>query len=180
MLIVCIFIKTTSCERYTISLITISSIVPAFKCTVVQWAFFCILYHQTSFSKMKVFQNPPGCVRCNFLNIRLTDSMITKIHVRSTVFGGELFLISKCTVPLSLFADPERILRRLYVFAEEPCKSTTTTSEPCSPVFKEAQPRPSEAINQGINHSRALKFKISHKQLEFVSVCIWTVHYLLL
>ena len=49
-----------------------------------------------------------------------------------------------CTVPLSLFADPERILRRFYVFAEEPCKSTITTNEPCSPVFKEAQPRPSE------------------------------------
>ena len=44
----------------------------------------------------------------------------------------------------SLFADPERILRRFYVFAEDPCKSTITTSEPCSPVFKEAQPRPSE------------------------------------
>ena len=55
--------------------------------------------------------------------------------------------LSFCTVPLSLFADPERILRRLYVFAEEPCKSTTTTSEPCSPVFKEAQPRPSEHSN---------------------------------
>ena len=52
-----------------------------------------------------------------------------------------------CTVSLSLFADPERILRRLYVFAEEPCKSTTTTSEPCSPVFKEVQPRPSEHSN---------------------------------
>ena len=52
-----------------------------------------------------------------------------------------------CTVPLSLFADPERILRRLYVFAEEPCKSTNATSEPCSPVFKEAQPRPSEHSN---------------------------------
>ena len=38
----------------------------------------------------------------------------------------------------------EQILRRLYVFAEEPCKSTTTTSEPYSPVFKEVQPRPSE------------------------------------
>ena len=47
-------------------------------------------------------------------------------------------------VSLSLFADPERILRRFYVFTEEPCKSTITTSEPCSPVFKEAQPRPSE------------------------------------
>ena len=45
---------------------------------------------------------------------------------------------------LSLFVDPERILRRLYLFAEEPCKSTITTSEPCSPVFKEAQPRPSK------------------------------------
>ena len=49
-----------------------------------------------------------------------------------------------CTVSLSLFADPEGILRRFYVFAEEPCKSTITTSEPCSPVFKEAQPRPSK------------------------------------
>ena len=27
---------------------------------------------------------------------------------------------------------------------EEPCKSTITTNEPCSPVFKEAQPRPSK------------------------------------
>ena len=44
----------------------------------------------------------------------------------------------------SLFAGPERIMRRFYVFAEEPCKSTITTSEPCSPVFKEAQPRPSK------------------------------------
>ena len=51
----------------------------------------------------------------------------------------------KCTVSLSLFADLERILRRFYVFAEEPCKSTITTSEPCSPVFKEAQPRPSNS-----------------------------------
>ena len=68
-------------------------------------------------------------------------------------------------VPFSLFADPERILRRLYIFAEEPCKSTNTTSEPCSPVFKEAQPRPSE-------HSKS---RISHKQLESVSICIWTV-----
>ena len=52
-----------------------------------------------------------------------------------------------CTVPLSLFADPEQILRRLYLFAEEPCKSTTTTSEPCSQVFKEVQPRPSKHSN---------------------------------
>ena len=37
----------------------------------------------------------------------------------------------------------ERILRRFSIFAEEPCKSTITTTEPCSPLFKEAQPRPS-------------------------------------
>ena len=53
-------------------------------------------------------------------------------------------LVRVCTVSLSLFADPERILRRFYIFTEEPCKSTITTSEPCSPVFKEAQPRPSK------------------------------------
>ena len=69
-----------------------------------------------------------------------------------------------CTVPFSLLADPERIPRRLYVFAEEPCKSTNTTSELCSPVFKEAQPRP-----------LSTQFRISHKQLESVSICIWTV-----
>ena len=49
-----------------------------------------------------------------------------------------------CMVSLSLFTDLERILRRFYIFAEEPCKSTITTSEPCSPVFKEVQPRPSK------------------------------------
>ena len=65
-----------------------------------------------------------------------------------------------CTVSLSLFADPERILRRLYVFAEEPCKSTTTTSEPCSPVFKEVQPRPSE-----------------HSQLEFQPFILLEIDY---
>ena len=50
----------------------------------------------------------------------------------------------ECTVSLSLFAGLERILRRFSIFAEEPCKSTITTSEPCSPLFKEAQPRPSK------------------------------------
>ena len=66
------------------------------------------------------------------------------VVVESLVVGRR---VRTCTVPFSLFADPERILRRLYVFAEEPCKSTTTTSEPCSPVFKEVQPRPSEHSN---------------------------------
>ena len=60
-----------------------------------------------------------------------------------------------CTVSLSLFAGPERILRRFYIFAEEPCKSTITTSESCSPVFKEAQPRPSQhsCISQAVIQS---------------------------
>ena len=56
----------------------------------------------------------------------------------------------------SLFAGPERILRRFYVFAEEPCKSTIITSEPCSPVFKEAQPRPSEHSNYNILQTNIL------------------------
>ena len=45
---------------------------------------------------------------------------------------------------MSLFAGPERILRRFSVFAEEQRKSIITATEPCSPVFKEAQPRPSD------------------------------------
>ena len=63
-------------------------------------------------------------------------STIVFVGLRTFTMGEE------CMVSLSLFADLERILRRLYVFVEEPCKSTTTTSEPCSPVFKEVQPRP--------------------------------------
>ena len=54
--------------------------------------------------------------------------------------------VSYCTVSLSLFAGPERILRRFSIFAEEPCKSIITTTEPCNPVFKEAQPRPSWSV----------------------------------
>ena len=72
---------------------------------------------------------------------------INKLQPEVTNADGGKGCISLCTVPFSLFADPERILRRLYVFAEEPCKSTNTTSEPCSPVFKEAQPRPSDSLN---------------------------------
>ena len=34
-------------------------------------------------------------------------------------------------------------LRRFSIFAEEPSKSIITATEPCNPVFKEAQPRPS-------------------------------------
>ena len=51
-----------------------------------------------------------------------------------------------CMVSLGLFAGPERILRRFSIFTEEPCKSIITTTEPCNPVFKEAQPRPSESV----------------------------------
>ena len=46
-------------------------------------------------------------------------------------------------VSLSVFSGPARILRRFSVFTEEPCKSNITTTEPCNPVFKEVQPRPS-------------------------------------
>ena len=63
-----------------------------------------------------------------------------------------------CMVSLSLFADPEGILRRFYVFAEEPCKSTIATSEPCSQIFKEAQPRPSEHSNYNILQTNILNF----------------------
>ena len=88
-------------------------------------------------------------------------------HPKGSLKGlarGGRGLQAHCTVPFSLLADPERIPRRLYIFTEDPCKSTNTTSEPCSPVFKEAQPRPSST-----------QFRISHKQLESVSICIWTV-----
>ena len=77
-------------------------------------------------------------------------------------------------VPLSLFADPERILRRLYVFAEEPCKSTTTTSEPCSPVFKEAQPRPSESIT--LEHSN-LEYYINNLNLYLYVFGLFIIYY---
>ena len=59
-------------------------------------------------------------------------------------------------VSLSLFADPEQILRRFYIFVEEPCKSTIATSEPCSPVLKEAQPRPLEHSDYNISYTNIL------------------------
>ena len=58
-----------------------------------------------------------------------------------------------CTVSLSLFAGLEQILRRFSVFAEEPRKSIIIAIEPCNPVFKEVQPRPSQASN----HSQSVK-----------------------
>ena len=56
-----------------------------------------------------------------------------------------------CTVSLSLFAGPGQILRRFSVFAEEPRKSIITVTEPCNPVFKEAQPRPSKLSSEQIS-----------------------------
>ena len=53
-------------------------------------------------------------------------------------------------VSLSVFVGSERIPRRFFIFAEDPCKSTITTSEPCSPVFKEAQSRP---FTHSLTHS---------------------------
>ena len=84
-------------------------------------------------------------------------STIVLIGLQTFTMGEE------CTVPLSLFADPERILRRLYVFAEEPCKSNTATSEPCSPVFKEAQPRPSSQKN--IEEHSNLEYHVNNLNL---------------
>ena len=54
-------------------------------------------------------------------------------------------------VSLSLFAGPERILRRFSIFAEEPRKSIITAIELCNPVFKEVQPRPSWSVSQSIS-----------------------------
>ena len=71
---------------------------------------------------------------------------ITVLKVTSTIVLWVCELLQwgeECTVSLSLFAGPERILRRFSVFAEEPRKSIITTTDPCNPVFKEAQPRPS-------------------------------------
>ena len=48
----------------------------------------------------------------------------------------------------ALQQEVKQIPRRFYAFAEEPHKSTITTTEPCSPVFKEAQPRPSKPFIQ--------------------------------
>ena len=75
-----------------------------------------------------------------FLELFLTDLVDpSRVSIYKHILGGHMTALSLS----SLFADPERILRRFYVFAEEPSKSAITTSEPCSPVFKEAQPRPS-------------------------------------
>ena len=43
----------------------------------------------------------------------------------------------------------QRFQRRFYAFAGEQCKSTTKTSEPCSPAFKviQARPHPSQEID---------------------------------
>ena len=45
-----------------------------------------------------------------------------------------------------------------YIRLGEPCKSTRAIGEPCNPVFKEAQPRPSkkkQATKQAGKHTEA-------------------------
>ena len=84
---------------------------------------------------------------------------VSVLKVTSTIVLWVYELLQRgeeCTVSLSLFADPERILRRFYVFTEEPCKSISTTSEPCSPVFKEVQPRPWEHSKFNISQTNIL------------------------
>ena len=68
----------------------------------------------------------------------------------------------------SLLAGPERILRRFYIFAEEPCKSIITAIEPCSPVFKEAQPRPSRHTHTQRHRERESFYSQSNWNLNFV------------
>ena len=77
---------------------------------------------------------------------------IAVLKVTSTVvfLGLRTFTTGEEFSLFSLFAGPERILRRFSVFAEEPRKSNITDIEPCSPVFKEAQPRPSNNQNKEI------------------------------
>ena len=80
-------------------------------------------------------------------------------------------------VSLSLFAGPERILRRFSVFAEEPRKSIITAIEPCNPVFKEAQPRPSRAeqsVKQAITITSVL-FELSCSLLVVQNVLLMLV-----
>ena len=85
---------------------------------------------------VKVSQNNVGVViRVSVLKV---TSTVVFVGLRTFTMGEE------CTVSLSVFAGLERIPRRFSIFAEDPCKSTITTSEPCSPVFKEAQSRPSK------------------------------------
>ena len=72
-----------------------------------------------------------------YIAVLKVTSTVVFVGLRTFTAGEE------CTVSLSLFAGPERILRRFSVFAEEPRKSIITVTEPCNPVFKGAQPRPS-------------------------------------
>ena len=85
---------------------------------------------------------PPCALACWTMGISCQPSWISSFYIFWYV-QFEMDLGVPCTVSLSLFAGPEQILRRFSIFAEEPCKSTITVTEPCNPVFKEAQPRPS-------------------------------------
>ena len=71
-------------------------------------------------------------------------STVVFVGLRTFTTGGGMHGL------FSLFAGPERILRRFSVFTEETHKSIITAIEPCSPVFKEAQPRPSNNQNKEI------------------------------
>ena len=80
----------------------------------------------------------------NNVNVVIRISLLKSYSNRYLVGLRTFTTGEECTVSLSVFAGSERIPRRFSIFAEDPCKSTITTSEPCSPVFKEAQPRPSK------------------------------------
>ena len=73
------------------------------------------------------------------VSVLKVTSTIVFVGLQTFTMGGGMHSVS-----LSVFAGSERIPRRFSIFTEDPCKSTITTSELCSPVFKEAQPRPSK------------------------------------
>ena len=72
-------------------------------------------------------------------------STVVFVGLQTFTMGGGMHSL------FSLLVGPERILKRFYVFAEEPRKSIITAIEPCSPVFKEVQPRPSRVNSQSIS-----------------------------
>ena len=81
----------------------------------------------------------------NMTQAKLPVPMCTTLLKHSVTVHGLFESICRSrAVSLSLFAGPGRILRRFSIFVEEPRKSIITTTEPCNPVFKEAQSRPSK------------------------------------
>ena len=69
------------------------------------------------------------------------DHFLTGLDTLGT--GRLTFQVLDCMVFSSLFAGWRESSEQSISSPGEPCKSTREISEPCSPVLKEAQPRPS-------------------------------------